>query len=161
MTARAGLSLVLFASALAGCGLVGKDVTIAPEPFQAGGSAPGQGTQLPASSLTAPLAASAGDLARLSSVVLTQATLSSTDGADLAFVASGQITVSGNGLPRTTLATLAPPGRVGIAQFTVAPGVDLKPYLAAGGTLDVAFTYDPRPAVARGLKLVLVVHASL
>ena len=145
----------------AGCGLVGKDVTITPPGFQAGGPAPGQGAQLAAAEITAPLSASAGDLSKLSSVALTAATLESTDGLDLAFVASGAITVSGNGLSAATLATLAAPGKVGLARFAVAPGVDLKPYLQAGGTLDVAFAYDPRPAVARGLKLTLVVHASL
>ena len=152
---------LLGALVLAGCGLVGKDVTISPPGFQTGGPAPGAGTQVAATEITAPLSASAGDLAKLSSVVLTAATLEATDGLDLAFVATGTITLSGNGLAVVTLAKLPAPGKVGLVRFEVTQGVDLKPYLAAGGTLDVAFTYDPRPAVARGLKLTLVVHASL
>ena len=159
---RAGAHAAALAAAclLLACGLVGKDVTI-PQDFDAGGPLPTTGAQFPASSLTAPLAASAGDLSKLSSVTLSSATLESTDGDFIDFVSGGTITVSGNGLPIATLATLAAPGRVGLARFAVAAGIDLKPYLAAGSVIDATFTYAPKPVVARGLRLTLVVHASL
>jgi hypothetical protein len=159
LAAHALLAALACACALS-CGLVGKDVSIE-QSFQAGGSAPGSGAQLPASTLTTPLAASAGDLSKLSSVTLSSATLESTDGLDLSFISGGTLTLSATGISPATLATLAAPGAVGITRFAIGQSVDLKPYLAAGGELDAVFTYSTRPVVARGLKLTLVVHASL
>jgi hypothetical protein len=154
---------ILAAPLLAGCGgLLSKDVPVAQE-FQVGGNLPGTGPTLASGTLTGPLSASAGDLAHLSSVTLQSATIESTDGQPINFLASGAITLSAQGQPDVALAalpSLVAASPTGIASFTV-QGNDLKPYLAAGGTVTAAFTYSPKPVAARGLKLTLVLHAAL
>ena len=146
-----------------GCGLLTKDVPVSGE-FQVGGNLPGTGPSLPSGSITGPLAAGAGDLAHLSSVTLRSATIESTDQQQINFLSSGILTLSASGQPDVTLATLpslVSASATGIASFAVQGSTDLKPYLAAGGTLTAAFTYSPKPVAARGLKLTLVLHASL
>ena len=157
MTRITPLALAL----LAGCGgLLSKDVPVVQE-FQVGGNLPGSGPTLPSSALTAPLAASAGDLAHLSSVTVKSVTLESTDGLPLDFVNSGTLVATAAGQADAVLATLPKLGTVGIAQFALQGSTDLKPFLAAGGTLLLSFTWSPKPVAARGLRLTLVLHAAL
>ena len=149
------------AVALAGCGLVNHDVTVS-QAFQAGGSAP-NAIQLDSSKLTQPVAASAGDLSKLSSVKLLSAHLASTDSGDLSYVAGATLTLSANGLPDLALATLpsAPTAGQGDVALQADSKTDLRPYLAAGGLIKAELGYSPRPVTARGLQLVLVLRASL
>ena len=143
-----------------GCGLVHKDIDVS-QAFTVGGSAPMPGTNFDATSITAPLASGAGDLNHLSSVTLQAVRLDSSDGMDLSFVSGGTLTVSGNGLPSKTIATLSAPGQVQSAQFSVDSSTDLKPFLAAGGQLAAVLTYVQRPAAARGLILSLTLRATV
>jgi len=157
----AKVALGVAAALTAACGVLHKDVEIAQE-FVAGGGPPTATASIAASSITAPLAASAGELSKLSSVTLQSARLSSTDGGDLSYVGGATIKLSGNGLPEVTLAQLAaPPGAKAEAALSLDSARDLKPYLAAGGLLAAEVTYAVRPVSARGLKLTLVVRASL
>jgi hypothetical protein len=155
---------IIAAPLLAGCGgLLSKDVPVTQE-FQVGGNLPGTGPTLPSGTLTGPLSSSAGDLAHLSSVTVQSVTIESTDGQPINFLASGALALSASGQADVTLATLpslVSASATGIANFVVQGSTDLKPYLAAGGTLTAAFTYSPRPVAARGLKLTIVLHASL
>jgi hypothetical protein len=161
---RLGGFACLAALSIVACGgLLSKDVPVAQE-FQVGGNLPGTGPSLASSALTAPLAASAGDLAHLSSVTVQSVTIESTDQQAINFLDSGKLSLSAQGQPDVTLATLpslVSAAPTGLATFTVQGSTDLKPYLAAGGTLTAAFTYSPKPLAARGLKLTVVLHASL
>jgi hypothetical protein len=165
MLAEAMVAVAIIAAPLlAGCGgLLSKDVPVTQE-FQVGGNLPGTGPTLPSGTLTGPLSASAGDLAHLSSVTVQSVTIESTDGQAINFLASGAITVTapgGDGVTLATLPSLVSASATGIATFALQGSIDLKPYLAAGGTLTAAFTYSPKPVAARGLKLTIVLHASL
>ena len=146
---------------LGGCGLTNHDVTVT-QAFQAGGSAP-TAVQFDSSKLTQPIAASAGDLSKLSSVTLQSAHLLSTDSGDLAFVASATLTLSANGLPDLLLATLPSAPAAGQVDVVLQSDskTDLRPYLAAGGLIKAELVYSPRPVSARGLQLTLVIRASL
>jgi hypothetical protein len=141
-------------------GLLSKDVTFA-QTASIGGPLPSQQISVTSASLSQQLEANAGSLSSLSSVTLSSAVLESTDGMDLSFLGQGTLTLSGNGLPTVTLATLPPPGAVGIAAFQVTSGADLIPYLTAGGLLSAALAVIATPPQARGIKLTLVLHASL
>src|SRR5207244_2575888 len=83
---------VAAALALACGGLLHHDVTVSQE-FQAGGGAPTAVGQIQSSALTAPLAAAAGDLQKLSSVTLQSLKLESTDSGDLSYVAGGTLSI--------------------------------------------------------------------
>ena len=163
VAARAALRLVpLVAALLAGCGVLHHDVTIAQE-IKVGGGAPTASGQIDAAALTTPLVASAGELSKLSSVTLQSARLEATDG-DLTFVDSVTLRIaSSNGLPDVLLATL--PAHAAAGQTSIELSVDskrdLRAYLAAGSQLKADLAFAPRPVVARGLKLTLVVRGSL
>jgi len=145
-----------------GCGLVNHDVTVNQD-FQAGGGAPSVTGQLNSSALTTPLAASAGDLAKLSSVTLQSVTLASTDSGDLAYVGPVTLTISANGFPDAALATFAgrPAAGTNSVAFAVDSSKDLRAYLAVGAVLKAVVTYAVQPVSARGLRLTLVVRGSL
>jgi hypothetical protein len=144
---------------VAACGLVHRDVDVVAR-FPVGGGAPSSGT-VGASSFTGPLAAKAGDLDHLSSVTLQQARLETTDAGDLSFISAATLALSAPNLPDTTLGTLAAPGAVASAQFQVSSAKDLKPYLAAGGTLKATLSYAQPPATARLLQLTLTLRATV
>lgn len=142
-----------------GCGLGGSTDVAAN--FEVGGTLPSQGTSFSSASITQPLAASAGDLSKLSKVTLTAARLESTDGQDLAFIDGATLTLAQTGQPARTLATLGAPGAVGTAALTVDSAFDLKPALAAGSTLTFELTFSAKPVAARGLRLVLTLRGDL
>jgi hypothetical protein len=155
----------LFASALlllAGCGLTHHDVTVAQD-FQAGGGPPTATTTINSSTLSGQISAGAGDLTKLSSVTMQSAHLTATDSGDLSFVSGCTITLSGNGLPDVTLATLPAAPAAGQSDVALAIGstADLRAYLAAGGALTAVVTYSNTPVAARALRLTLVLRASL
>lgn len=165
LLAEAMVAIAIIATAaILGCGgLLSKDVPVVQE-FQVGGNLPGTGPTLPSGTLTGPLSASAGDLAHLSSVTLQSVTIESTDGQPINFLSSGALTLTASGQADVTLAalpSLVSASATGIATFALQGSTDLKPYLAAGGTLTAAFTYSPKPVAARRLKLTLVLHAAL
>lgn len=150
------------AAGLIGCsGLIHHDVTVAQD-IVAGGGAP-NAVAIDSGKLTAPLAASAGDLQKLSSVTLQSMKVESTDGGDVSFVSGGSLTIAGNGLPDAQLATLPGAATSGAtsANFNVDSGKDLRAYLAAGALLTAHLDYSPRPVAARGLRVTLVVRGSL
>jgi hypothetical protein len=160
---RASLFLLalVFSGVLFGCGLVTKNVPVTVD-FQVGaGFGTMASTSVAATQITTPLEASAGELSSLSSVTLTSATLSSTDGKDLSFITGGTITLSGNDLGTVQLATLPAPGAVGTINFTIEQSTYLRAYLEAGGTIDVALTDSGPPVPARGLELTLNILARL
>ena len=91
-------------------------------------------------------------------------TIESTDGQPINFLSSGALTLTASGQADVTLAalpSLVSASATGIATFALQGSTDLKPYLAAGGTLTAAFRYSPKPVAARRLKLTLVLHAAL
>ena len=162
VAARAALRFVpLVAALLAGCGVLHHDVTIAQE-IKVGGGVPTASGQIDAAALTTPLVASAGELSKLSSVTLQSARLEATDG-DLTFVDSVTLSIAGNRLPDALLATLLAHAAVGqtSSELSVDSKRDLRAYLAAGSQLKADLAFAPRPVVARGLKLTLVVRGSL
>jgi hypothetical protein len=161
MVAAAMVALAMVALASIGCGgLLSRDVTVSAS-FQVGGSTPGSPPTLQASAITQQLAAGAGDLEHLSSVTLSSVQLVATDQLPLDFVASGTVSIAATGLPPVTLATLPQQGKTGLASFTLVGSTDLRPYLAAGGTLTATLTYSQVQVAARGLRLDFVLHASL
>jgi hypothetical protein len=136
------------------------DVTVE-APFATGG-APNATTTIQSSQLTTPLAASAGDLSKLSSVTVQSVHLQATDGGDLSFVSSATLILSANELPAIQLATL--PAAPGAGQGDVAlkvDGRDLRAYLAAGAVIAADIEYSARPIAVRQMKLVMVVRGSL
>ena len=142
-----------------GCGLGGS--TDVSSDFQVGGPLVSQGTSFTSASITQPLAASAGDLSKLSKVTLTAARLESTDGKDLAFIDGAALTLVQGGQPARTLATLTAPGAVGTVPLTVDSKLDLKPALAAGSALGFELGFTTKPVTARGLRLVLTLRGDL
>lgn len=145
--------------AMSGCGLGGS--TDVSSDFEVGGPHPTQGTSFSSASITQPLAASAGELSKLSKVTLTAARLESTDGEDLAFIEGATLTLLQSGQPAHTLATLGAPGPVGSAALTVDSSFDLKPALAAGSALTFDLAFAAKPVTARGLKLVLTLRGEV
>ncbi len=79
----------------------------------------------------------------------------------ISFITGGTITLSGNTLSTVQLATLPAPGAVGTINFTIQQNTDLRAYLEAGGTIDVALTDAAPPVPARGLELTLNILARL
>jgi hypothetical protein len=145
--------------ALAGCGLVSKDVPVTAT-FQIGGL-PTSLTSFSSQQITAPLESSAGNLSSLSSVTMTSAKLDSTDGQDFSFITGGTITIAGNNLPTVEIAKLNAPGAVGTASYTIEATPDLRAYLQGGGEISVTITYNTPPVPARGVELTLNIHATL
>ncbi len=151
-----GAGLLLLA-----CGLVHHDVTI-PVVFQVGGGPPTITQTINSTTLTGPLAASAGDLAHVSSVTMQSVHLTTTDAGDLSFVSGATLTLTAAGLPDVGLATLPSPPASGVHDVALLiDGRDLKAYLAAGGQITARLTFSPAPVAARGLQLTLVIRASL
>lgn len=158
--ARAAAGLAIACGALLACGVIHKDIDVTKE-FTAGGGPPTAEARIDGSELTAPLAASQGDLAHLSAVTLRSARLEATDQGDLSFVSGGTIVISGNNnLPDATLGTLAAPAGAR-ADFKVDSARDLKPYLLAGALLNATINYAQRPVTARGLRLTLTIRGGL
>lgn len=142
-----------------GCGLGGSTDVAAD--FQVGGPLLSHGTSFTSASITQPLAASAGDLSKLSKVTLTAARLESTDGQDLAFVQGASLALVTRDQPARTLATLGAPGAVGTVALSVDSTFDLKPALVAGSALAFELTFAAKPVTARGLRLVLTLRGDL
>lgn len=140
------------------CGVVHHDYDVS-QPFSAGGGAPSGDFSI---NLAEPLAASAGDLSKLSSITLQDAKLLSTDGGDLAFISSLTLTIAGSGLPTVTLASLTSPPAASVQTVDLGGnGTDLKPYLAVGSILTAHATYVARPVDARALLLTLTIRGTL
>lgn len=157
MKAAALLCALLVAPSLS-CGLVHHDVEVAKD-FQAGGGAPTGDLGI---DLATPLAASEGDLSKLSSVKLQGAKLQATDSGDLAFISGVTLSIAGNGLPTATLATLTSAPAAGVQTVDLGgSATDLKPYLTAGARLTAHVTYVTRPVDARALRLTLTVRGAL
>jgi len=155
MRRAAALSL---GALLFSCGLVHHDYTVSKD-FQVGGGAPGGDLSF---NLAEPLAASAGDLSKLSSITLQDAKLLETDSRDLSFLSSLTISIAGNGLQTVTLASFTTATATGVQSVDLGGNpTDLKPYLADGALLTAHATYVSRPVDARALQLVLTIRGSL
>ena len=158
------LAPLALASALS-CGLVHKDIPITAD-FQVGNGLPTSLTALNSTQLTSPIQAGAGDVSSLSSVVLDEATLSSTDGQDLSFITSATISIAGNdsgghALPAVELAKFTSPGTVGVESYTIEAEPDLRPYLEGSAAITVTVNYNPPLLTARALELRINIHATL
>ncbi len=142
----------------ASCGLTSRDFDVTQD-FQAGGGPPSFTHNFDSSSLLAPLSA---DVGSVSSITLKAAKLESTDGRDLSYVSSVQISVSGNNLSGALLATLPAPAAAGVTSVELTVNAkELKPYLQQGGLVVATVSYSPVPVTARALRLTLTLHASL
>jgi hypothetical protein len=140
------LHLLPYAFVLGGCGIA--DFTVSQSvPEQ---TVPGSGIPTPLASLfSLPLnldltaAIKQQNTGPIDSVSLDKLTLTITatdmpqgDTDDWSFVSEIHLFVSGMGLPRVEIAKIVSPGAVTTFDFDVDPGVNLKPYVDQGSTVE-------------------------
>lgn len=158
--ARALFALALCACALSACGLGGSTTVV--NTFQVGGPSGVTTSQFDSATISQQLAASAGDIDKLSKVTVTAARLESTDGQDLSYLAGEELKVHASGSSDQSLAKLdTGPGTVGLIDLPVDSTIDLKPAIKAGGTITLQLDIPTRPVTARGLKFTLTIRGEI
>jgi len=142
--ANTSVRLLVVLSTIAGCGIADFDVD-QPVPAQ---TIQGSGVPAPLAAifplpLTLDLESKikARDTGPIDSVTLSSLTLQITSsGGDWSFVTKVDVfvqsTKSGTALPKVQIASVSSPGAVQTLAFTVAHGVNLKPYIDEGSKVD-------------------------